>query len=143
MTTAHPSNDTINDGPGPSPEQPLPHLLSRMTSDLTTLLRKEVQLAKIEIKDDVKQIAKAGGMYGAAGFAGYMALVMLSLAVVFLLDLIMPAWVAFLIVGVLYGVGGYVLFSRGRERIKQINPVPEQTIETIKEDVEWVRTRSR
>jgi hypothetical protein len=114
-----------------------------MTSDLTTLFRKEVQLAKIEIKDDVKQTAKAGGIYGAAGFAGYMAVVLVSFALAFLLDLIMATWLAFAIVGVLYGVAGYVLFRQGQNRFKEFNPIPEQTIETIKEDIEWARTRNK
>jgi phosphotransferase system glucose/maltose/N-acetylglucosamine-specific IIC component len=114
-----------------------------MTGDISTLFRKEIELAKIEIKDDVRQTAKAGGLFGAAGFAGYMLAVMLSFALAFLLDLIMPTWVAFLIVGVLYGVGGYLLFRRAKERFKRITPGPEQTIETIKEDVEWIKARKR
>jgi hypothetical protein len=127
----------------PSPEQPLTQLLSRMTGDLTTLLRKEVQLAKIEIRDDVKQTAKAGGVYGAVGFAGYMAAVLISFALAFLLDLIMATWLAFAIIGVLYAVAGYVLFRQGQNRFKEFKPVPEQTIETIKEDIEWARTRHK
>ena len=143
MAATHPPTASSAGAAEPSPEQPLTQLLSRMTGDLTTLFRKEVELAKIEIKDDVKRTAKAGGMYGAAGFAGYMALVMVSFALAFLLDLIMPTWVAFAIVGILYGIGGYVLFRQGQERFKGINPLPEQTIETIKEDVEWIKTRNK
>ena len=60
----------------PSPEQPLSELISRTSSDLATLFRKEVELAKIEIRDDVRHTAKAGSMFGAAGFAGYLAVVL-------------------------------------------------------------------
>jgi hypothetical protein len=143
MAATHPPSASPHDAAEPSADQPLAHLVARMSADLSTLFRKEIELAKIEIKEDMKQTARAGGMYGAAGFAGYMALVLVSLALAFLLDLIMPTWIGFLIVGVAYGAAGYVLFRRGQERFKAINPLPEQTIETIKEDVEWVRTRNK
>jgi uncharacterized membrane protein YqjE len=143
MAATHPPSASSHNASDPSPDQPLAQLVARMTSDLSALFRKEVELAKIEIREEMKQTAKASGMYGAAGFAGYMALVLVSLALAFLLDLIMPTWIAFLIVGVAYGAAGYLLFRRGQERFKAINPLPEQTIETIKEDVEWVRTRNK
>lgn len=127
----------------PSPEQPLSELVSRMTSDLSTLFRKEVELAKLEIKQDAKQAAKAGSMFGAAGLAGYMALLLVSFALAYLLDLVMPTWIAFLIAAALYVVAAYVLYRRGLERFQQLNPVPEETVQTIKEDVEWLKTRKR
>jgi len=143
MATYPPTASSSDGATDPSPEQPLTQLLSRMTGDLTTLFRKEVQLAKIEIRDDVKQTAKAGGIYGAAGFAGYLAAVLISFALAFLLDLIMATWLAFAIIGVLYAVAGYVLFRLGQHRFKEFNRVPQQTIETIKEDIEWARTRNK
>jgi hypothetical protein len=127
----------------PSPEQPLSELVSRMTGDLSTLFRKEVELAKIEIKEDAKQTAKAGSLFGAAGLAGYMALLLVSFAFAYLLDLIMPTWLAFLIAGALYGVAAYLLYRTALERFKRLNPVPEETVQTIKEDVEWLKTRKQ
>lgn len=127
----------------PKVEKPLSALISDMTSDVGTLVRKELELAKIETKEELSRTAKAGGMLGAAGFAGYLAVVMLSFALAFLLDLAMPLWVAFLIVALLYGAAAAFLFVRGRERMKQVNPVPEQTVETVKEDVEWLKAQRR
>jgi len=127
----------------PSPEQPLSELISRTSSDLATLFRKEVELAKIEIRDDVRHTAKAGSMFGAAGFAGYLAAVLASLAVVFALDLAMPLWAAFLIVAVLFALVGFVLFRQARTRMSEFTLGPEQTIETVKEDIEWAKARSK
>lgn len=129
--------------PEPSPDQPLSELISRTSSDLATLFRKEVELAKIEIRDDVRHTAKAGSMFGAAGFAGYLAAVLASLAVVFALDLAMPLWAAFSVVAVLFALVGLVLFRQARTRMSQFTPGPEQTIETIKEDIEWAKARSK
>jgi nitrate/nitrite transporter NarK len=142
MAATQPPSAAVPTAPqDPSPEQPLSQLISRMTSDVSTLFRKEVELAKIEVKDEVRQTAKAGAMYGGAGFAGYLAAVMISFAIALLLDLTMATWLAFLIVGIIYAIVAYVLFKQGQQRAKRINPVPEQTVETIKEDIEWVKTR--
>jgi len=111
----------------PSPEQPLSELISKTSSDLATLFRKEVELAKIEIRDDVRHTAKAGSMFGAAGFSGYLAAVLASLAVVFALF----AFVCF------------ILFRQARTRMSQFTLGPEQTIETVKEDIEWAKARSK
>jgi uncharacterized membrane protein YqjE len=127
----------------PSPDQSLSQLISRTSSDLATLFRKEVELAKIEIRDDVRHTAKAGSMFGAAGFAGYLAAVLASLAVVFALDLAMPLWAAFLIVAVLFALVGFVLFRQARTRMSEFTLGPEQTMETIKEDIEWAKARSK
>jgi len=142
MTT---SNRSVPNGSlrEPSSDQPLSELISRASSDLATLFRKEVELAKIEIRDDVRHTAKAGSMFGAAGFAGYLAAVLASLALVFVLDLAMPLWAAFLIVAVLFALVGFVLFRQARTRMSQFTLGPEQTIETIKEDIEWAKARSK
>ena len=142
MTT---SNRSVPNGSlrEPSSDQPLSELISRASSDLATLFRKEVELAKIEIRDDVRHTAKAGSMFGAAGFAGYLAAVLASLALVFVLDLAMPLWAAFLIVAVLFALVGFVLFRQARTRMSQFTPGPEQTLETIREDIEWAKARSK
>src|SRR4029453_13582153 len=86
----------------PSPEQPLSELISRTSSDLATLFRQEVELAKIEIRDEVPHTAKAGSMFGRGGFAGCLGVVLASLAVLFALDLAMPRWAAFSSVAALF-----------------------------------------
>lgn len=124
-----------------APEKSLGQLFSEMTTDLGSLVRKEVELAKVETKQEVSRAGKAGGLLGAGGFAAYLALLFVSFALAWLLDEFMPTALAFLIVGLLYAIAAAVLVARGRERMKQVNPIPEQTVQTLKEDAEWARAQ--
>ncbi|MCI3949544.1 MAG: phage holin family protein [Acidimicrobiales bacterium] len=124
-----------------APEKSLGQLFSELTSDLSTLMRKEVELAKVETKQEVSRAGKAGGMLGGGAFAGYFALLFLSFALAWLLDEWMHTALAFLIVGLLYGVVAAVLVVRGRARLQSVNPVPTQTVETLKEDVQWAKAQ--
>src|SRR4029453_11312714 len=121
----------------------LSELISRTSSDLATLFRKEVELAKIELRDDVRHTAKAGSMFGVLGFPGSLAVVLAALAVVFALDLAMPLWAAFSSVAALFAFVCFILFRQARTRMSQFRLGPEQTIETIKEDIEWAKARSK
>jgi F0F1-type ATP synthase assembly protein I len=124
-----------------APEKSLGQLFSELTSDLSTLMRKEVELAKVETKEEVSRAGKAGGMLGGGAFAGYFALLFLSFALAWLLDEWMHTALAFLIVGLLYAVVAAVLVVRGRARLQNVNPVPQQTVETLKEDVQWAKAQ--
>jgi F0F1-type ATP synthase assembly protein I len=124
-----------------APEKSLGQLFSELTSDLSTLMRKEVELAKVETKEEVSRAGKAGGMLGGGAFAGYLALLFLSFALAWLLDEWMHTALAFLIVGLLYAVVAAVLIVRGRARLQDVNPVPQQTVETLKEDVQWAKAQ--
>jgi F0F1-type ATP synthase assembly protein I len=124
-----------------APEKSLGQLFSELTSDLSTLMRKEVELAKVETKEEVSRAGKAGGMLGGGAFAGYLALLFLSFALAWLLDEWMHTALAFLIVGLLYAVVAAVLVVRGRARLQSVNPVPQQTVETLKEDVQWAKAQ--
>lgn len=123
------------------PEASLGELFSEVTSDLSALLRKEVELAKTEAREEISQAGKAAGMLGAAGVAGWLALVMLSLALAWLIDQGLNRALSFAIVGVLWAIGAAVLATTGKRRLSQIETLP-QTKETIKEDVEWARTQT-
>jgi uncharacterized membrane protein YqjE len=123
------------------PDKSLPELMAAMTTDLSTLMRKEVALAKLETKEELSQAAKAGGLLAGGALAAHLALLFVSLAVAWLLDNWMPTEVAFLIVAVLYAIAAAVMASTGRQRLRQVNPVPEQTVETLKEDVQWAKAQ--
>jgi hypothetical protein len=114
-------------------------LVGQLTTDLGALLRDEVQLAKVELKEDVTHAAKVGGLFGAAGFAGYLTVVLLSFAAAWGLAEAVPIGVAFLIVGIVWGVVGAVLFAAGRARMRDLDMKPEQTIETMQENVQWAK----
>ena len=124
-----------------APEKSLGQLFSELTSDLSTLMRKEGERAKVETTEEVSRAGKAGGMLGGGPFAGYFALLFLSFALAWLLDEWMHTALAFLIVGLLYAVVAAVLVVRGRARLQSVNPVPQQTVETLKEDVQWAKAQ--
>ncbi|GIH65067.1 MULTISPECIES: phage holin family protein [Microbispora] len=129
--------------PSPPAEPSLGKLVGEIGEDLSTLFRQEVELAKAEIRQEAAKAGKAAGMLGGAGFAGYMVALLVTLAVVFGLGNVMDlAWAA-LIVAAVWAVIGGVLFARGKERMREVNPTPEQTIETLKEDVRWARAQRR
>ena len=117
----------------------LGELFSRLTADLSKLVRDEVELAKVEISETVQNAKTAGISMGAAVFLGLMAFVLLSFGAAWGLSEVVPEGVAFLIVGGAYGVAALVLLAVGRQRLKTVKPVPEQTVETVKEDVAWAK----
>ena len=108
-------------------------LLGEVTQDLSTLMRQELALAKAEVKEEAVKAAKAGGMLGAAGFAGYMVLLFASIAAWWgLAEVMAPGWAA-LIVTAIWAIIGAVLFAVGRQRMREVNPKPERTVETVSE----------
>ncbi|CAL9507819.1 phage holin family protein [Streptomyces sp. NPDC090994] len=118
-------------------------LLSAVTSDVQTLFRQEVELAKTEVRQEATKAGKAAGMYGGAGFAGYMVLLFLSLAAVLgLANVVDGGWAA-LIVAAVWAVAAAVLYQRGRTRMRTVAPKPEQTVESIKENAQWARHPTR
>jgi hypothetical protein len=114
-------------------------LVSELTSDLSKLMRQELELAKAEIRQEAVKAGKATGMLAAAGFAGYLTTVLLSLALVFALGAVVPLGWAALIVAAVWGIAGAILYSTGRARLRTVNPKPERTVETLKEDAEWAK----
>ena len=125
-----------------NPDQSLGELFSDLTRDFGALVRDEVQLAKTEITEEVRQTAKAGGMLGGAAYAGIMAVLLLSFAAAWGLSELVPVGVAFLIVGLVWAAIGGVLYARGRAQLRDLNLKPEQTIETIREDVQWAKQQT-
>jgi hypothetical protein len=114
-------------------------LIGNISNDLSQLFRQEVELAKAEVKQEASKAGKAAGMLSGAGFAGYLVVVLLTFALVAALSNVMdPGWAA-LIVAVLWAVIGGVLYSIGRKRLKTVDPVPHRTVETIKEDAQWLK----
>jgi len=120
-------------------ETSIGELIGDISNDLSQLFRQEVELAKAEIKQEAAKAGKAAGMLGGAGFAGYLAVVLLSFALVFGLANVMDAGWAALIVAAIWAVIGAVLYATGRKRLKTVDPVPRRTVDTIKEDAQWLK----
>ena len=107
-------------------------LVGNVTRDLSTLMRQELALAQAELKAEASKTGKAAGALGAAGFAGYMAVLFLSICLWWALGhLIGNGWSA-LVVAVLWGIVGAVLYSSGRKKLREVNPTPERTVDTLK-----------
>jgi hypothetical protein len=119
----------------------LGQLATRLGSDIGTLTRQELALAKAELREEAKQAGKGAGMLGGAAFAGWMLALFLSLTAMWALGEVMHlAWAA-LIVAAVWGVVLAVLAMSGRNALRDVSPKPEQTIETLKEDAQWLKTR--
>ena len=125
-------------------ERSIGELLRQLSEQTTRLVHQELELAKAELQQKGKQAGMGAGMFGGAGAIGLAALGALTACFILALNAIMPAWLAALIVAVVYGAIAAFLALRGRDKVKQATPpVPEQTIETVKEDVEWAKTQMR
>jgi uncharacterized membrane protein YqjE len=125
-------------------ERPLGELLKQLSEETTRLVHQEIELAKAELTQKGKQAGMGAGLFGGAGVIGFLALAALTTCFILALDAAMPAWLAALLVAVVYGAIAAVLAMQGRKKVKQATPpVPEQTIETVKEDVEWAKNRMR
>jgi F0F1-type ATP synthase assembly protein I len=121
-------------------DKSLGELISELTSDLGHLFRQEVQLAKTEAREEVKQVGKGAGMLAGAGLSAWLSLVMLSLTLAWLLDKELDRAVSFLIVGLLWAVVGAVLAVVGKKQVALARPLPE-TVQTLKEDAQWVKAQ--
>ena len=127
--------------PGPGGERSLGELFGTLTSDLSELMRSEMELARVELKEEATKAGKAAGLLGAGALAGYLALTLLAFAAAWGLAEVVDAGWAFLIVGLVVGAIAAVLALKGKERMNAVNPVPDQTMETLKEDARWARAQ--
>lgn len=108
-------------------------LLGQVTRDLSTLMRQELALARAELKQEARTAGKAAGAFAGAGFAGYMVLLFLSIALWAGLSNVMDAGRAALIVTGVWAVIGAVLYAYGRRRAQRVHPTPERTVDTLKQ----------
>jgi hypothetical protein len=123
-------------------EQPMGELFKQLSNDLSTLVRQELKLAQAEMTEKGKKAGIGVGMFGAAGIVGLLALGTLTACLVAALATGMDVWVAALIVTVVYGALGGVLALIAKNRVAEATPpVPEQTVESVKEDVQWAKTQ--
>jgi uncharacterized membrane protein YqjE len=125
-------------------EQPLADLLRQLSQQTATLVRQEIELARAEVTEKGKTAGIGVGIVGAAGVVALLALGSLTACFILALNEALPAWLAALIVALVYGAIAAVLGIRGKERVQQAAPpVPEQTVETVKEDIRWAKSPTR
>lgn len=114
-------------------------LISDIAGDLSRLVRDEVALAKAEVKEEAGKAGRAASLYGGAGYAAGLALLLGSLAAVYgLRHVVDLAWAALIITGV-WALIGAVLYAVGRRRMRGVRLTPERSLESLKEDAKWAR----
>lgn len=126
-------------------DQSLGDLAGHLTNEIGALFSDHVQLARMEITDDLKQAGKGAGMMGGAAAAGWIAALLLSMAAAWGLAEFVATWIAFLIVGVVWAIAAAILALRGRRQLRETDLRPEATIDEISQDREWIgggRTRA-
>ena len=117
-------------------------LFKQLSDDLSTLVRQELKLAQVEMTEKGKKAGVGVGMFGAAGIVALLALGAFTTCLIAALSTGMEVWIAALIVTVIYAAAAGVLALNGRDRVGEATPpLPEQTIETVKEDAQWAKTQ--
>jgi len=125
---------------GPSDDRSLGELVASATSDISTLMRKELALAKVEIKQEAVNAGKGAAGFGAAAFTGLLALIFLSIALAYGIGNLLGdhTGLGFLVVGLLYLIVAGIAALVGKKSLKKVGP-PEKTIETLKDDVAFAK----
>lgn len=126
-------------------DQPIPDLMRQLATETSTLVRQELDLAKAELAQKGKNAGIGVGMFGGAGLVSFLALACITLFFVEGLHALgVPLWLAALVVGIVYGVIAGVLALVGKRRIaKAVPPAPDQTVQSVKEDVEWAKIQAK
>ncbi len=116
-------------------------LVHDLSQQMSTLVRDEMRLAQAEMTQKGKRAGVGIGMFGGAGLVALYGVATLLATIILAMALAMPAWLAALIVTVAYAAGAAALAVSGKQKVQAISPVPEQTIETLKEDARWAKTQ--
>ncbi len=137
MATGHHGGDDLR-------ERSVPELLKQLSQETSTLVKQELDLAKAEMTQKGKQAGLGAGFIGGGALFGLGAFGAFTTFLIALLATAMDTWLAALIVTVVYGAIAAFLALRGKNELQEATPpAPEQTVETLKEDVEWAKTRTR
>jgi MFS family permease len=132
------------DGPRSGDEPSVAELVKQLSEQTSTLARQEIELAKVELAEKGKRAGIGAGMFGGAGLVGLYALGALIAAAILGLATAVDAWLAALIVGATLAAVAGILALRGKSAVQQATPpVPEQATESVKEDVQWAKSRAQ
>jgi hypothetical protein len=123
----------------PMENRPLGDLFSDLASDMSNLVRQEVNLAKLEITQKAKYLGRNVGYLIVGGAVAYAALLAVIAAIIMLLDNWMPSWGAALLVGVVVGIIAWLMIGKAMSALQQAELTPKETVETLKEDATWVK----
>jgi uncharacterized membrane protein YqjE len=118
-------------------------VLKDIVANLQEIIRSEVRLARVEIREETRKMANAGSMLAAGAVLGLYALFFIFLATVYVLTTYVSPAAAAAIVGIALAVVAGVLVSVGRGRLKNVSPKPEKTIDSVKENIEWLKGQTK
>lgn len=128
-----------NTPPPPFADMALPDLLRQLSTDTATLVRQEVQLARAEVSEKGKKVAKSATGFGLAAAMGLGAFAAITTMLIALLALVLPVWAAALIVAIVYGIVAFLGVQAGKKALADVTPAVPQTVDSLKEDVNAVR----
>lgn len=126
-----------------SDSRPWSEIVADVIQNLQNIFRTEVRLAAVELKEKAQKSAKAGSLLGAAAVAGLFASACFITACIAALAIVLPLWLAALIMGVILAAGAGGAFLLGRLALQDVDPIPQQTLETLKDNIDWARSRAR
>lgn len=125
-------------------ERPLGELLKDLSQETATLVHQEMELAKAELSQKGRKAGAGAGVFGAAGAITLAALGALTACFILALAELVAGWLAALIVAVLYAAVAAGLARTGKDKLRKASPpIPEQTVDSVKEDVQWAKTQAR
>jgi len=127
----------------PTSDRSISDVLQDVVHNLQEIVRAEVRLAKTEIREEAGKAKPAGALLATGALSGIFAAFFILLAMVYALTRIIPDWAAALAVAVLTGIAAAATLAAGKKRLAQVHPVPEKTVATLKENVEWAKRQTR
>jgi hypothetical protein len=123
----------------PMENRPLGDLFSDLASDMSNLVRQEVNLAKLEVTQKAKYLGRNVGYLVVGGAVAYAGMLAVIAAIIMLLDKYMPAWGAALLVGVVVALIAWLMIGKAMSALQQADLTPHETVETLKEDATWMK----
>jgi len=128
----------MNEG-RPAGDRPLGELFADLANETSSLVRSEVELAKVELTQKATKVGRNIGSLVVGGAIAYAALLALLAATILVLDMAMPAWVAALIVGLIVGAVAWMLIGKAIAELRKMQLTPRETVESLKEDAQWIK----
>lgn len=124
-------------------QRPWKEIVADVIRDIEKIVQNELRLAGFELKEKLTQGGLAAGILAGAGLLGFFSMACMVTACIVALNIVMPLWLAAVVMGVLLATGAGGAFIMGRMMLQQVDPVPRKTMETLKDNVEWAKNRSR
>lgn len=127
----------------PQTQRTVADVLQDIVANIQQIIRDEFRLAQVELKEKGARASRPAGMLAIGASLGLYALGFTLLAAMFALSIVMPHWLAALLLALFLGVSAVALVSAGLGALKRIDPVPGKTVQTVKENVQWVKEQTK